>query len=100
MRTRASFSRIFYGDGNEHFRLSCDMLNLNKNNCVFIDFVCSGKGEQILNSNSLASHIETPNIFLIISIPTKIFTIFYSLNKTQPKKLSKKDIGHSKPCKM
>ena len=63
MRTRASFSRIFYGDGNEHFRLSCDMLNLNKNNCVFIDFVCSGKGEQILNSNSLASHIETPNIF-------------------------------------
>ena len=38
------------------------MLNLNENNSTFIDLICSEKGEQILNSNSLSIHIKTGNI--------------------------------------
>ena len=50
---------FFHGDENEHFCPSCNILNLNENNSVFIDFICSEKGEQILNSNNLSIHIET-----------------------------------------
>ena len=54
---------FFYGGENEHFQLSSDMLNLNINNSPFIDFICSEKGKQILNSNSLVIHIKIGNIF-------------------------------------
>ena len=54
---------FFYGVEVEHFQLSCDMLNLNKNNSVFIDFICSEKRKQILNSNSLSIDIKTGQFF-------------------------------------
>ena len=54
---------FFYGGENEHFQLSCDMLNLNINNSPFTDFICSEKEKQILNSNNLGIHIKIGNIF-------------------------------------
>ena len=49
----AASLEFLYGGENEHFLVSCSMLNLNKNNSAFIDFISSEKGKQILNSNSL-----------------------------------------------
>ena len=77
-------SNFLYCGENEHFCLSCNILDLNKNSTTFIDFTCFEKGEQILNSNSLSSISKQETFYANEN------TIFYLCNKTKPKKTIKK----------
>ena len=82
---------FFYGGENEHFQLSCDMLNLNINNSPFTDFICSEKEKQILNSNSLAIHIKIGNIFYNNFNTNQNFCHFLLAQQDETKTIIKKN---------
>ena len=48
---------FFYGGDNEKFQINCEMLGLNRNNSKLIDFICSKKGEEMMQDNSLLIHV-------------------------------------------
>ena len=86
---------FFYGGENEHFWLSCDMLNLNKNNSAFINFIWSEKGEEILNSNSLSIHTETGDTFYDNFNINENFYDFLLAQQDETKKIIKKKISYT-----
>ena len=51
------------GDGNEKFRINCEMLGIDGDKSEFIDFLCLLKGEEIMQENSISIHLEKENIF-------------------------------------
>ena len=55
---------FFYGgEDNEKIRINCEMLRLTRDNSNFIEFLCSSKGEQIMQENSMSIHLESGNLF-------------------------------------
>ena len=51
------------GEDNEKIRINCEMLRLTRDNSNFIEFLCSSKGEQIMQENSMSIHLESGNLF-------------------------------------
>ena len=53
------------------------MLGIDGGKSKIIDFLCSPKGEEIMQEISLSIHLETGNIFIITLILKRVFMIFY-----------------------
>ena len=70
-------------------------MNLNKNNSAFIDFICSEKGQQILNSNSLSVHIKTGKTFYNNFNNSECFLDFLLAQQNETKKNYQKKISYS-----
>ena len=47
----------------ENFKRCCDFLSLTDKNIGFVDFICSGKGQNIMTNSSLSIHVEFGIIF-------------------------------------
>ena len=74
---------IFFGGDNENVLTACYLLGFSDKE--FVSFLCWDNGQNILTEKSLSIHVENGNIyFMIILVWTKIFTIFWWLNKKRP----------------
>ena len=57
------------------------MLGLTADNSELIEFLCSTKGEQIMQENSMSNHLENGNFFYDNFNTQESFMIFYITNK-------------------
>ena len=71
------------------------MLNLNKNNSAFINFIWSEKGEEILSSNSHSIHTETGDTFYDNFNTNENFYDFLLAQQDETKKIIKKKISYT-----
>ena len=85
---------FFYGGENEKFRINCDMLGLNNDNSELIDFICHGKGEEMMQENSLSIHVEIGNIFYNNFNTNESFYDFLLAKQDEDKQLIKKRISY------
>ena len=66
------------------------MLGLSKNDNAFIDFLCSKKGEEMLQDNSLSIHVEMRNNFYDNFNTNENFYDFLLVQQYETKKIIKK----------
>ena len=83
---------FFYGSDNENFRINCEMLGLNGDNSELIAFICSEKGEETMQYNSLSIHVETGNAFYDNFNTNESFNEFLLVQQDENKQIIKKKI--------
>ena len=75
------------------------MLGIDDDGTQFIDFLCSPKGEEIMQENSLSIHLEMGNIFYDKFNIQEKFYDFLLNQQDQNKEIIKKKISFSASLK-
>ena len=87
----------FYGG--EHllgnFKRACNFLLLSDENIGFVDFICSGRGQNIMTNNSLSIHVESASIFYQNFNTNESFYIFLLAQQDETKSIVPKRISYS-----
>ena len=83
---------VLYGSDNENFRINCEMLRLNGDNSELIAFICSEKGEETMQDNSLSIHVETGNVFYDNFNTNESFNDFLLVQQDENKQIIKTKI--------
>ena len=71
------------------------MVGIYGNGSEFIDFLCSPKGEEIMQENSISIHLETGNVFYDNFNTQESFYDFLLNQQDQKKKIIKKKTSFS-----
>ena len=73
---------LFYEGDSQNFVDALEFIGLSPINREFAAFLLSDLGRQIMTQNKLSIHVESGDIFTIITIRKRAFIVFYCLNKT------------------
>ena len=82
---------FFYGRESEQFVNALEFIGLSPINREFSAFLISDFSRKTMTQNKLSIHAESGDIFMIIIILVKTFTIFDCLNKTTRRRMFQKN---------